>query len=86
MTANHIAHFLQEANNSQARAGRFLFDELFGIDITGGVDTEEERLRNCTCGKTFISFYGGLISSFAYNKQIIICKNVEIPNKFWDKI
>lgn len=51
----NFLHFSQEANNSQARTGRFLFDEIFGIDITSVADTDEEKLRNCTCGK--ISFY-----------------------------
>ncbi|XP_043679848.1 transmembrane protease serine 9-like [Vespula pensylvanica] len=33
---------------SNNRTGKFLFDELFGIDITGGAD-DDEKLRNCTC-------------------------------------
>ncbi|XP_014467224.1 PREDICTED: serine protease hepsin-like [Dinoponera quadriceps] len=41
--------FFQEASDSQARKGRFLFDDLFGIDITSSADVDEERLRNCTC-------------------------------------
>jgi len=40
-------------NNSQIRTGRFLFDELFGIDIIDSTETDEESLRNCTCGKNF---------------------------------
>ncbi|XP_018055483.1 PREDICTED: transmembrane protease serine 9-like [Atta colombica] len=34
-------------NNSRIRTGKFLFDEIFGIDIIE--NTDEERLRNCTC-------------------------------------
>jgi len=40
-------------NNSQIRTGRFLFDELFGIDIIDSTETDEESLRNCTCGKNY---------------------------------
>ncbi|XP_025268257.1 chymotrypsinogen 2 isoform X3 [Camponotus floridanus] len=36
-------------NNSQTRNGRFLFDELFGIDIATDIETDDEKLRNCTC-------------------------------------
>jgi len=50
-----IKFFFQEnsLNNSQIRTGRFLFDELFGIDIIDSTETDEESLRNCTCGKNF---------------------------------
>ncbi|KYQ53176.1 Serine proteinase stubble [Trachymyrmex zeteki] len=36
-------------NNSRIRIGKFLFDEIFGIDIIDNTETDEERLRNCTC-------------------------------------
>lgn len=47
-------YFFQEnfLNNSQIRTGRFLFDELFGIDVIDS-ETDDEKLRNCTCGKNF---------------------------------
>lgn len=43
------------------RSGRFLFDEIFGIDVSG-VDFDDdsssgEKLRNCTCGKLGIWQY-----------------------------
>ncbi|XP_011878431.1 PREDICTED: uncharacterized protein LOC105567833 [Vollenhovia emeryi] len=41
-----IENFL---NNSQIRTGRFLFDELFGIDVIDSNDSDEGKLRNCTC-------------------------------------
>ncbi|KAL6422446.1 hypothetical protein ACFW04_010628 [Cataglyphis niger] len=37
------------SNNLQTRKGKFLFDELFGIDIASDIETDEEKLRNCTC-------------------------------------
>lgn len=48
-------YFFQEnfLNNSQIRTGRFLFDELFGIDVIDSSETNDEKLRNCTCGKNF---------------------------------
>ncbi|KAG7211725.1 hypothetical protein KM043_010971 [Ampulex compressa] len=36
-------------NSSHDRKGKFLFDEFFGIDVTGGDSSDEERLKNCTC-------------------------------------
>ncbi|XP_024945953.1 transmembrane protease serine 9 [Cephus cinctus] len=39
-------NFFQTDSN---RSRRFLFDELFGIDITGSADTDDGKLRNCTC-------------------------------------
>ena len=41
------------------RSGKFLFDEIFGIDITGpGTSLDEEIQRNCTCGKIIHQFKG----------------------------
>jgi hypothetical protein len=37
------------SDRPRTRAGRFLFDDIFGIDIVSG-DTDDENLRNCTCG------------------------------------
>ncbi|XP_068990489.1 transmembrane protease serine 9 [Neodiprion pinetum] len=31
------------------RSARFLFDEIFGIDVSGLSGDDEERIRNCTC-------------------------------------
>ncbi|XP_044019325.1 transmembrane protease serine 9-like [Aphidius gifuensis] len=36
---------------TENRTGKFLFDEIFGIDVTGSgtSDSDEQRLRNCSC-------------------------------------
>ncbi|XP_046737891.1 uncharacterized protein LOC124406501 [Diprion similis] len=43
----------QQSANSQNtngdRSARFLFDEIFGIDVSGLGGDDEERVRNCTC-------------------------------------
>ncbi|XP_012215618.1 transmembrane protease serine 9-like [Linepithema humile] len=45
-----ISSIGNSSGNSQTRIGRFLFDELFGIDIVNAADiSDEEKLRNCTC-------------------------------------
>lgn len=44
--------FFQAANSTRNRKGKFLFDELFGLDITTSLDSEDEVSRNCTCGKS----------------------------------
>ncbi|KAL0134148.1 hypothetical protein PUN28_001177 [Cardiocondyla obscurior] len=36
-------------NNSRTRTGKFLFDEIFGIDVVDTTDSDEEKVRNCTC-------------------------------------
>lgn len=43
-------YFFQSAQTN--RSGKFLFDEIFGIDVTGtATDPDEEKLRNCSCGR-----------------------------------
>ncbi|XP_046832412.1 uncharacterized protein LOC124430208 [Vespa crabro] len=56
------------------RTGKFLFDELFGIDITGGAD-DDEKLRNCTCG--FISECG-----ITNKENRIVGGRPTIPNRY----
>ncbi|XP_053996961.1 transmembrane protease serine 9-like [Hylaeus anthracinus] len=36
-------------NSTQNRKGKFLFDELFGFDISTDSDADDEAVRNCTC-------------------------------------
>ncbi|XP_023287913.1 transmembrane protease serine 9 [Orussus abietinus] len=43
-----VINYLQWESASN-RTGRFLFDEIFGIDVTGPSEADDERLRNCSC-------------------------------------
>ncbi|XP_076173330.1 trypsin-1-like [Ptiloglossa arizonensis] len=38
-----------KTNVTLNRRGKFLFDELFGLDITVSSDTDNDVLRNCSC-------------------------------------
>ncbi|XP_076382072.1 transmembrane protease serine 9-like [Megalopta genalis] len=37
------------ADPTHNRKGKFLFDELFGLDVAISGDSEDETIRNCTC-------------------------------------
>lgn len=68
-----VALFFQNNSSiasSRPRDGRFLFDELFGFDIISDIESDEETLKNCTCGKIiywivchFICMYSQIILS-----------------------
>ncbi|XP_050585834.1 trypsin-1-like [Bombus affinis] len=36
-------------NSTRNRKGKFLFDELFGLDISSSLDDDDAVSRNCTC-------------------------------------
>ena len=69
--------FFQTTNSTRNRKGKFLFDELFGLDISSSLDDDDVVSRNCTCGKItltsrWVNFFSFIFYLQKINLKIII--------------